>query len=223
MKNLFITFLLMLGFAVSANAQSYTVDFINDPVNGADPNNERGEADGTILEFDGIYLQFSATSNVGEGYAYFDKGTAGLGVCATLTDDAQNQCDPSSDDNLTSGESLTFSVFADAQGQTALVGRISDIVFRAANHSVITDQAAMLLFGIDGGLGVQTSMTGFGISDAGSSFTFGHDNQQYYISGFTFVSGIPEPATWLMMIIGFGIVSASARRSRRSTSIAHTC
>lgn len=34
------------------------------------------------------------------------------------------------------------------------------------------------------------------------------------------VSVIPEPATWLMMIIGFGIVSASARRSKRHTSVA---
>ena len=37
----------------------------------------------------------------------------------------------------------------------------------------------------------------------------------------TFVSEVPEPATWMMMIIGFGIVSASARRSHRMVSVTH--
>lgn len=40
-------------------------------------------------------------------------------------------------------------------------------------------------------------------------------------SGIGLVTTIPEPATWLMMIIGFGIVSASARRSKRHTSVTH--
>ena len=218
MKNFLITTLLLLGFAISANAQQYTVDFINDDPNGADPNNERGVDDGTILEFDGVYLMFSATSTSGEGYAYFDKGTAGLGVCTTTV---ATQCSPTSDDNLTLGETLTLSVFSDADGQNPLDVTLGNIVFRDANHNLINDQST-ILFGVDGGGLVSTSMLGFGWSDMGSSFTFGYDRKEYYISSML-VSEIPEPATWLMMIIGFGIVSAATRRSRRTTSIAHTC
>lgn len=36
------------------------------------------------------------------------------------------------------------------------------------------------------------------------------------------VTIIPEPATWLMMIIGFGIVSASTRRTRHKENLAHS-
>ncbi|MBT5186027.1 MAG: PEP-CTERM sorting domain-containing protein, partial [Kordiimonadaceae bacterium] len=34
----------------------------------------------------------------------------------------------------------------------------------------------------------------------------------------TFVATVPEPATWLMMIVGFGIIASSARRSQRRTN-----
>lgn len=220
MRNLIITFVLMLGFAVSAHAQTYTLDFINDDPYGADNTaGERGVVDDTILEFDGIYVQFSATSTSGEGFAYFDAGSAGLGVCTTLSG---TQCNPTSDDNLTSGETLTLSFFSDAQGLNALDVMIGNLVFRGANHTVIGDVNSTLLFGMDGGGLASTSMTGFGWAGMANSFTFAYDGQEYYISSML-VSEIPEPATWLMMIIGFGIVSAATRRSRRSTSIAHTC
>lgn len=218
MKNLIITFALMLGFAVSAQAQTYTVDFIGDDPNGADPYNERGVEDGTILEFDGVYVRFSATSDVGDGFAYFDSNTAGLGVCGNV--DLVDQCVPTSDDNLTADETLTLSFF-DAQGK-ALYAGISSLVFRDSNHNIVTNEAANLLFGMDADPMLSTSMTGFGWAGRGYDFNFGFDNQQYYISSML-VSEVPEPATWLMMIIGFGIVSASTRRSRRSNSIAHTC
>ena len=221
MKNLIITFALMLGFAVSANAQNYTVDFIGDDPNGADSTaGERGVEDGTILEFDGLYIKFNATaSGEADGFAYFDSDTAGLGVCGTIND--VDQCVPTSDDNLTAGETLTLSFFSDAAGTNALDVYIGGLVFRDATHNLINDSST-LLFGVDGGGLVSTSMTGFGWAGMGTTFDFGYDRTEYYISSML-VSEIPEPATWLMMIIGFGIVSASTRRSRRPSSIAHTC
>lgn len=222
MKNLIITFALMLGFAVSANAQTY-VDFVGGQIGADGILGERAETDGTLLQYGGVYIKFSATSTGGEGYAYFDSKSgglsAGLGVCTTI---AGTQCDPTSDDNLTSGETLSISFFSDAAGQNALTTSLSSLVFRDANHNLITSEAASLLFGVDGGGLVSTSMLGFGWSDEGQQFNFGYDRTEYYISSMM-VSGIPEPATWLMMIIGFGIVSASTRRSRRSNRIAHTC
>lgn len=69
------------------------------------------------------------------------------------------------------------------------------------------------------------------MSDTIESFTMsdfavryqGITNDDFYEeSGIGLVTTIPEPATWLMMIIGFGIVSASTRRTRHKANIAHS-
>ena len=228
MKNLLITIALMLGFAVSAQAQTY-VDFVGGQIGADGVMGERAEDDGTLLQYGSVYIKFSATSTDGEGYAYFDKGNAGLGVCGNTN--LTSQCVPSSDDNLTLGETLSISFFSDALGKNALNTTIDSLTFRDANHkTVLITDSSNFLFGVDNALDINgvplgmtsTSMLGFGPSAEGQQFNFGFGNTEYYISGMM-VSGIPEPATWLMMIIGFGIVSASARRSRRSSSIAHTC
>ena len=68
------------------------------------------------------------------------------------------------------------------------------------------------------------------MSDSITSFTIDNFAVRYQAingdgfegaSGIGLVTTIPEPATWLMMIIGFGIVSASARRSRRMANASH--
>ena len=213
MKKIFLALFFILGFALSAHAQSYDVDFKNDVPNGADypfwGGNERGIADGTILEFDGVYIKFSATSTDNEngGYAYFDGGAAGLGVCGTLSGD---QCAPSSDDNLTSGETLTLSFFSDANAQNTHVVALGFLEFRDADHNVIDSYSHLL--GINGNALTSTAMNA-GWTDAGSVFTFGYDSQEYYISSMV-VHNVPEPATWLMMVIGFGLVSSAARRRK---------
>ena len=43
------------------------------------------------------------------------------------------------------------------------------------------------------------------------------------LSGLTFqpaIGSVPEPATWGMLLVGFGLVGAAARRSRRVTAVA---
>jgi hypothetical protein len=39
------------------------------------------------------------------------------------------------------------------------------------------------------------------------------------MTGFAFAPQVPEPATWAMMIGGFGLLGAAARRSRRSATV----
>jgi hypothetical protein len=34
----------------------------------------------------------------------------------------------------------------------------------------------------------------------------------------TITSGVPEPATWAMMIVGFGLVGSAVRRRNRQVS-----
>lgn len=62
----------------------------------------------------------------------------------------------------------------------------------------------------------------FGIRYQG--FTFDDPNGGTISSAVGVVGEVPEPSTWLMMIIGFGLVGAAARRSRRRThSVLQTC
>ena len=39
------------------------------------------------------------------------------------------------------------------------------------------------------------------------------------LQGITFAPTVPEPATWAMMLGGFGLLGAAARRSRRATAV----
>ncbi len=55
---------------------------------------------------------------------------------------------------------------------------------------------------------------------ASDSFGFGIDRQGNFSNdstgvNFQVLAGIPEPATWAMMILGFGVVGAAMRRSRK--------
>ena len=55
-------------------------------------------------------------------------------------------------------------------------------------------------------------------NDGGGSGTYGSAGlPSYYIaeSKFTGVSAVPEPASWALMIVGFGIVGAAMRRRPR--------
>ena len=50
--------------------------------------------------------------------------------------------------------------------------------------------------------------------DHGASWT-----ETFYDRGFrTWVAGVPEPATWAMLVAGFGLVGAAARRRRAAVS-----
>ena len=208
--------MLIMGFTIPAHAGVVTLDFLNDDPNGADSTaGERGELDGTILVFDGVYVMFSATSTTDPngGYAYFDSG-GGLGACGTLDGD---QCDPSDDSPLTSGETLTISFFSDANGQNPLELAIDELLFRDGNHDLITSYSYLL--GIDGGGMVSTAMDNGSASDSGSSFTFGYDGQEYYISSMV-VSGpgirsdaVPEPG--VLALFGFGLMGLGVVRRRR--------
>ncbi|GHF23594.1 hypothetical protein GCM10017044_17690 [Kordiimonas sediminis] len=41
------------------------------------------------------------------------------------------------------------------------------------------------------------------------------DGERYYSFSGNIVSGVPEPSTWLMMIMGFGVVGVAVRRRRQ--------
>ena len=55
----------------------------------------------------------------------------------------------------------------------------------------------------------------------GAQFTGEVDGMEYYNQSGSFnVAAVPEPATWAMMLVGFGMLSISMRYRRRATTVA---
>jgi hypothetical protein len=56
----------------------------------------------------------------------------------------------------------------------------------------------------------------------GTVFTFAEQtgNPEFYVSGLSFTPGVPEPATWGMMLLGFVGLGFAFRQSRRKVSFA---
>lgn len=61
-----------------------------------------------------------------------------------------------------------------------------------------------------------------GFSNAITGFTLNAGNDIVGVDDIRFasVSGVPEPTTWAMMLIGFGAIGATMRRRRRVTAVA---
>lgn len=74
--------------------------------------------------------------------------------------------------------------------------------------------------GTVGGWGLMTRDSGILANFTTNQFRLSAiDGDQYYaISGFqAFTAGVPEPATWALMILGFGAIGGAMRRRRAAT------
>ncbi len=207
MKKLLVgVFCAILG----TSAQAATLDFLGDA-----NNEERGVASGTTYSnafTGGLTLTLTAGMDFNP---YFDGANAGLGVCQVL--DNEDQCDPSSDDNVTDGESVTI----DLNGTYNL----SNFLFTGEGHSLsagivplATDET--LLFGINGGA---LSQTTFALLSAASfmdvqSFTLAFDDdgnnaEQFYLASVV-ATPIPVPAALPLLIAGIGSMAWVGRRRK---------
>lgn len=167
-------------------------------------------------------------------YAYHDAKDAGAGVCGAIDGDAQ--CDPASDDNLTTGEILGISF-----GQNVL---ITDIFFTGEGHpnndSGTFDGAELFDFSPDGGTTwfseelIHEDTGPFNLASmwsvgapifltAGTELLFafnGTNGEQYYVSQLEVLPGsgvneeIPLPASVLFLLSGLaGLFVAGRRRA----------
>jgi hypothetical protein len=155
--------------------------------------------------------------------AYLDAGNAGLGVCKIV--DINGQCTPGSDDNLTSGETVTFAL---SSGGTF---DFSMIAFRDGSHNLLDDAgelARTLLVSVDGSsfeettFGEELSTVYAGITSL--SYGYGGSNaDQYYlaaadISPGTVTDEVPEPGT--LAVFCFGLLGIGYVRRHRQQRLA---
>ncbi|MFT6910101.1 MAG: hypothetical protein ACJAS1_006829 [Oleiphilaceae bacterium] len=199
--------LVYLMFSINANAASFNFAAIADT----------GEFGASSIAFVSPGLTVTATaltfgdlSDVtyrggdGPANAYLDSGNAGLGVCKTLT--PSNQCTPSSDDNVQSGEALGLSF-----DRTVTLGEID---FKNGQHgnTFSTDENLVLQVWLNG----VTSLYSYALLDMidfnlrGDEFVFFNTfagtstGEQFYISALN--AEVPVPAALFLFapaLLGF--------------------
>jgi hypothetical protein len=196
-----------------------TFDFVSMADVGSDDNFIGAREDNFSVLFpagitiDGITLIASGTNVSGAtADAFFDKGSAGLGVCSSLSCSTQDGGDAgtdTSDDNVTLGETLTLNF--------GKIVNITDIFFNNSDHPPLTGQVGLNggLLTIAGGLVTsgQALLSGsqvynFSFFDSGSNDP---KENQFYIASVT-VSPVPLPAGMVLLLTGFGALGVARRR-----------
>lgn len=132
-------------------------------------------------------------------YSAANKIGAGLGVYHVFKDN--------SDDNITTGESLTIVFDQDVN--------LTGISLRSEGHNVTGwIPGATFLFN-----GTDTALAGdIALDLVGSKFTFtfgGSNADQFYLSGLTFETMIPEPSSYALMLAGLSLLGFANRRSAK--------
>ncbi len=94
--------------------------------------------------------------------------------------------------------------------QVTIVDGFGNVLGSTGNFTVDgTNHAHVTLIGF-------TSSNGIGIEWGPSGYNVGIDNVDFTLSGV----GVPEPATWAMTILGFGLLGAAVRRRRPQGAVA---
>ena len=115
MKSIKLAAFASLLLCLSTATRAEIIDFVDLIENGG-----YGESGWTTLSlsYSGFSVDITGDKNGADAFAYLDWNHAGLGVCGSIDagkydkkrpGNGGNICNPGSDDNVTTGESLTFS------------------------------------------------------------------------------------------------------------------
>ena len=172
----------------------------------------------------GIKVQAFASNTFGDeriSRAYlddvFNERPVGAGVCSAKIL-ANKQCKIASDDNVTSGETLTLSFF-DAATMNPLAVVLDPTFFRDANHFGtfvmgdmidITDASGLTTFQLPLNGEFTTQLTG-------DTFDFTYYNTEFYIGSVT-VTPVPLPAALPLFLSALAGLALLGRRQRKKAA-----
>ena len=212
----------VLGAATSAQA-SVVFDFIAIvAANGEGPFDNDPIGPPGYATQGGITIQATALGFSG-AQAYLDGVSsgrpAGLGACHGFTGDDPPQCTPSSEDNVTDGETLTLSFFSDTALANPLTVVLDPTFFRDANHFDTFVLGNMITITDASGTGTfQLPLDGeFTTALTGNTFDFTYYNTEFYIGGVT-VTAVPLPAALPLFLSALAGLALLGRRQRKKVT-----
>ena len=170
-------------------------------------------------------LNITGTNSAGPAYAYLDSISggyaAGLGVCGTPTDinkintkypnSGTNLCNPSDDDNVTTGEALHFTFNTNVIIDTIWFNDNHDSDFNLNGNQIVIGGSNYLFS--NGGVHQDSyTLSPYNVS-ASHTFDIAFYDDQFYISKID-VRAVPEPATLALM--GIGLIGLGFSRRKRT-------
>jgi len=194
--------LILMGL-ISITSLAANAAYIDFAALGQNPN-ERGYDPALVLS----YASFDVTITAGANYAYLDSGTGGLGVCknlgtiGTITD----QCKPSSDDSVQTGEMLTFVFNRDVYINSIFFNNNHDGGFAATGSTIDINGNLIATF-----TETAKSYNNKTLVSANTAFTIAYADTTFYVQNMD-VSRVPEATSLMLLLVGFvGLVSLRKR------------